>query len=202
MTVVGWSVREAGPSDLDAIVATLSAAFRDDPVMRWAFSHRRGRDRKIRAFFSLMAGEVFLPRARVLVTTNVQGVACWVPPGGWPITPVNAEAFARESRALFGARAGVLARGESVTEAYHPTEPHFYLWGAGVNPSMQSRGIGSSLIRPVLDECDSSGVGAYLEASTIRNVTLYERLGFAVRREIELPKGPSLFLMWRAPRIG
>lgn len=41
---------------------------------------------------------------------------------------------------------------------------------------------------------------AYLESTNPRNVSLYERHGFAVTGSIDLPGGPSLSAMWRDPR--
>jgi hypothetical protein len=39
-----------------------------------------------------------------------------------------------------------------------------------------------------------------LESSSPRNVPLYERLGFDVVNEINLPNGPTMWGMWRPER--
>lgn len=195
-----WTVRDAGPDDLGVVASTMAQAFHDDPVMRWTFPARRGRDRKMVDYFDLMARQLFLPRGRVLMTEDGSGVAFWAPSGALPLVPLDKDAFVRGSHALFGARAAILEQGGMLMERYHPAEPHFYLGGIGVMPSRRGRGIGRSLLMPVLDVCDEQRIGAYLEASTMRNVALYEQLGFRVRRELALPDGPSLFLMWREPQ--
>ena len=41
---------------------------------------------------------------------------------------------------------------------------------------------------------------AYLESSKERNVAYYARHGFRVREELDLPRGPRVWLMWRDPR--
>jgi hypothetical protein len=41
------------------------------------------------------------------------------------------------------------------------------------------------------------GVGAYLESSKQSNVDYYARFGFRVTREVRLPRGPRMWLMWR-----
>ena len=69
-------------------------------------------------------------------------------------------------------------------------------------PELQGHGIGSALLRPVLERCDADGVAAYLEATSSENRRLYERHGFRVVRELPLPAGPSLWAMWREPEAG
>jgi hypothetical protein len=52
----------------------------------------------------------------------------------------------------------------------------------------------------MLVRCDEAGLGAYLESSKPENVPYYQRFGFAVTGQIDLPDGPPLWPMWRAPR--
>ena len=86
-------------------------------------------------------------------------------------------------------------------ERLHPSSPeHLYLATLGVRPPDQGRGLGSLLLAPGLELCDSNGLPAYLEASKEDNVPFYARHGFRVRREIKLPRGPTMYAMWREPR--
>lgn len=89
----------------------------------------------------------------------------------------------------------------SFTESKHPLEPHYYLPALGVEPEWQGGGVGSALMRPILERCDREGFPAYLEASTPRNRALYERHGFELVEEVRVPRGgPPLWRMWREPR--
>jgi GNAT superfamily N-acetyltransferase len=81
----------------------------------------------------------------------------------------------------------------------HPTEPHYYLFLLGTRLEWQGRGLGSSLMAPVLEACDRNRVPAYLEATSERNKQLYLRHGFEVTDEIPLPDGPMMWPMWRSP---
>ena len=80
----------------------------------------------------------------------------------------------------------------NLINSMHPSEPHWYLATLGTDPDFQGKGIGSSLLRPVLDHCDAEGWPAYLESSKERNIPFYFRHGFTVVREVPLPvAGPT-----------
>jgi ribosomal protein S18 acetylase RimI-like enzyme len=87
-------------------------------------------------------------------------------------------------------------------ERLHPKgPPHWYLGVLGTRKKAQGRGVGSSLLAPVLDRCDDEGIPAYLESSKHSNIAFYRRHGFEVTGEIPLPfGGPSVWSMWRDPR--
>ena len=65
---------------------------------------------------------------------------------------------------------------------------------------MRGKGFGNALMRSRLDRCDAEHAPAYLESSNVRNVPFYERHGFEVTAEVQLPDGPIMRPMWRAPR--
>jgi GNAT superfamily N-acetyltransferase len=66
---------------------------------------------------------------------------------------------------------------------------------------MQGRGLGSTLLQPVLARADADRLPCYLETGVARNVTFYERHGFQVVAAGALPRGgPPLWAMVRAPR--
>jgi GNAT superfamily N-acetyltransferase len=125
--------------------------------------------------------------------------ALWLPPGGHPfgladqlrVLPAQLRVFGRHLRRAIGAQRAV--------ERHHPREPHWYLDYIAVAPGGQGRGAGSALLAPMLERCDREGVPAYLESSKERNLAFYARHGFRVAREIELPDGPPIWLMWRDP---
>ena len=70
----------------------------------------------------------------------------------------------------------------------------------GTNPDWQGKGVGSAIIAPVLEHCDRTGERIYLESSKERNIPFYARHGFEVSAEVHIPKGPTVWAMWREPR--
>jgi ribosomal protein S18 acetylase RimI-like enzyme len=190
--------RRTAGKDLPMLVETLVAAFLDDPVMAWCVPDRERRPAILRAFFEI-AVDVNQPYGELYTTDPVPAAgAVWVPPG---CQPAGGEAdhlvtLYIEAAEEYGDR---VVAAMQLMDACHPQEPHDYLWFLGTRPEWQSRGLGSALLREVLDRCDREGRPAYLEASTERNVRLYRRHGFEVADEIPLPDGPTMWPMWREP---
>jgi GNAT superfamily N-acetyltransferase len=85
-------------------------------------------------------------------------------------------------------------------DTHHPREPHWYLQMLGTDPELQGKGIGSALLAQVLERCDRGGQKVYLEASKEKNIPFYARHGFAVSEEMHMPRGPTIWAMWRDPR--
>lgn len=195
--------RPATPADLPGIADALALSFQDDPVMTWIFGEDTERSLKhIRSFFR-HEGARHLRNPYVFTTEGYDGGSYWDPPGKWKTgardfvgmaLPMLRGVNRRIPRALTG-----LGRMDKVHEAQPPD--HYYLAVLGTRPDRQGKGIGSELMRPVLDRCDELGIGAYLESSKERNVPFYRRHGFEVVEEIEFSKGgPTLWAMWRDPR--
>jgi ribosomal protein S18 acetylase RimI-like enzyme len=56
----------------------------------------------------------------------------------------------------------------------------WYLSILGVDPAVQSRGIGARLLEPTLAEARAAGAVSWLETFTDRGVRFYERVGFTL----------------------
>ena len=81
-------------------------------------------------------------------------------------------------------------------ESMKPQEPMWHLEHVGVDPDHQGGGIGSALVRLGLARAAEDGIPAYVEAANPRNVPLYERLGFKVIAEADVPGGgPRIWFM-------
>lgn len=66
--------------------------------------------------------------------------------------------------------------------------PHFYLWGLAVDPDKKAKGIGTALLRPVLQKADAEKLPVYLETHDEKNVAYYQRFGFELIRSVSIPK--------------
>jgi ribosomal protein S18 acetylase RimI-like enzyme len=193
-----WSVQKVTEADLPALSLTLAAAFVDDPFFRWWIPEDTRRTEILPALFRLVA-EVNLSHDELYGAEDLAAGAVWIPPGRQPTEEEMAELVPALAHAT-GEYAERLLHVLELTSQVHPSEPHWHLFFLATRPEWQSRGMGSSLLRAVLDGCDRDGTPAYLEATSEGSKRLYLRHGFVVTGEIPLPDGPPLWCMWRSPR--
>jgi|HubBroStandDraft_1064217.scaffolds.fasta_scaffold304073_2 ribosomal protein S18 acetylase RimI-like enzyme len=195
-------VRRARGEDADAVVSVLARAFDTDPAIGYFLRQDGKRAQAYRQFFHAFFWHMCFPHGEVWMEGEGLGAALWTPPGAFQVgfTLVMRMAPPIISAAGFPRVLGTaLAMGR--VQAIHPKEPHFYLFALGVDPAHQGRGIGSAMLRKVLERCEADGVGAYLEASTTESAKLYARHGFAGADEFRMAKdAPPIWPMWRSPR--
>jgi len=187
-------------AEVPALLSVLRAAFLDDPMFAWMCPDVGQRAGALDQFFGATL-DLAIAKGHAYVTDDLQAAALWAPPEvelyeGPAMERI--EAFFRETVAE---RAELVLTGMLQLFESHPTEPHFYLGVIGTHPSAQGRGLGGQLLRSVLDGCDANGTAAYLESSNIRNVAFYERHGFRITAEVEMPEGPVMRPMWRDPLV-
>jgi ribosomal protein S18 acetylase RimI-like enzyme len=129
------------------------------------------------------------------------GAAYWDPPGHWKTSILDVVTLAPVMVRGIGRRTVKALQGLGRMEKAHGEHPdHYYLAVLGTRPDAQGRGIGSSLMAPVLSKCDAQGLGAYLESSKESNIPFYRRHGFEVVGEVAFPSGPPIWPMWRDPQ--
>lgn len=96
-------------------------------------------------------------------------------------------------------RAGKAMSRESAIKSNYPKEPIYYLWFLGVNTSDQNKGIGSKLLKEIIEDSQRQHKPIYLETSTIKNIPWYEKFGFSIYNELDF--GYKLFLLRREDDI-
>jgi ribosomal protein S18 acetylase RimI-like enzyme len=184
-------VRRAGRGEIPEMAATLARAFAHDPFYSFLAGDAPERNQRMRDGWSgiLRFGSAHL--AETYTTDDHAGVALWIPPGhGGPSIVDSLRMMPAIGRLAGWRRLPKVTSAIGALEArhrHHAPQPHFYLSALGVEPERQGEGVGTALMKPVLERCQADGIPAYLETATARNVLLYERLGFVVVEELTLP---------------
>jgi GNAT superfamily N-acetyltransferase len=189
--------RVTDPDGAAPLGRALALAYASNPLVRWMFTEDLSRPRLEGLFTSLV--EFGLRYGWVYQSADAEGAAIWFPPIGddrfvsdEPAPNVGADT-AEWSSDRRGAALEALG-------AARPTAPHFYLDAVGVVPLRRRHGMASDLLAPVLAECDTKGIGAYLENSDYANGSFYARHGFEQFNSVPMPVGaPPIVSMWRDP---
>ena len=193
-------VAEATEEDVPRLAALLGQALADDPLNRHLVPDDARRARVLPAGFAEQLRRVFLPHGSVLTTADRAGAALWLSPSAQPLSLREQLRMLPGMVRMFGLRgvsAAMRAMGELDRRAPH--EPCWHLSVLGVAPERRRAGVGSALVRPVLERCDRDARPAYLETANPANLALYARHGFTVRDEVALGGGVRVWTMLRAP---
>jgi ribosomal protein S18 acetylase RimI-like enzyme len=171
-------------SQIPAAAVTLAHAFHDDPLMVYAIPDPAERTRLLpdvyarMVRFGVLTGEVYVTAGAI------EGVALWLPPNvKWSRENIEASGM-HETPSIIGNDAyqryrEVVGREWQARER-DMTDPCWYLFLLGVEPSRQRQGLGGALMRPILESADTDHIACYLETENQRNVAFYRRHGFDV----------------------
>ena len=195
-TIQAASTRIATATDETLIVDVIVRAFRSDPVVRWAWPDLHSYLTNFPSFVRVFGGKAFSQGSAYFVDGHA-GAALWLLPN----TSLDEETlYELLQRTVFDDRKADLFTMFEEMDSYHPSEPHWYLPLIGIDPSQQSKGYGSMLMQHVLSQCDRSQIPAYLEATSVKNLSFYQRHGFELLGTIQIGTSPSLFPMLREPQ--
>ncbi len=192
-------VRCARRADRDVALRGTVRAFETDPLLRWLWSDDERYAECAPAFFGLMLDLRLAGGAVWVDDAGLGASSSWNPPGG--IAVAQSEQDRRWAEVGEGWRPDEVRRLQALGDALdplQPAQPTWYLGVLAVDPPHQGRGLGSAVVRTGLAEVDAAGTTAYLETMMPRNVVLYERLGFQVTHQVDLPlSGPRGWVMMR-----
>lgn len=132
---------------------------------------------------------------------TVLATGIWLAPGEYPsgwLESIRTIPHMIGLRSLGREKLQMLSDFDNRAKEHFPKTPCWYLQALGVHPSTQGKGIGSALMRYMLEEIGAHD--CYLETGTPANVRFYERIGFEVlNAEAQLTpnKGPTHWTMMR-----
>jgi len=184
----------------------LARAFVNDPVTVACFRNFSP-ERRVNALFVDFSAEVLLcVRRGYPIQVNEDGkviaAAVIYTPGAYPL-PVW-DQWLLLIKSLLGNGYYDISpwmRWLSEVDQLHPKNAHYYLEYLGVEPELQGKAVGSTILKHLVNKADDEHVGCYLENANPRNVPFYQRFGFQIMSEKEIIGIPAWF-MWRPPGNG
>ena len=175
----------------DQVKAVLKLGFSSDALLRWVFPDANSFLNSFDLWMDEFSKKSFESN-NVFSEENFYGTSLWHPPG-----------FEFDETVLYSTFESIpkdrlenaLKFFEEFSE-YHPDDA-WYLAFISVDPSKQGLGIGSFLLKEALKMVDEKKERAYLEASSPRNKSLYERHGFECIGEVQIGDSPTAYPMIR-----
>ncbi|OON78782.1 GNAT family N-acetyltransferase [Streptomyces tsukubensis] len=197
-----FSCRPASPERQDDIVSVYRQSFGKDPVFQWLFPDEETRPSLIEKYFTVMADHTFAHGGSVLQTKDYGAVSMYFPPDAVEQSDETHEQLLDTVRDKLGEDSDRPVHLLKTLSASHPRDiaPHYYGTFVAARPQHQGGGLGTRLKKALFALADADRAGAYAEASSPRNLALYERLG--QRRlgpALTLPDGPPVFPIYRPP---
>ena len=186
-------------ADRPAVVATIVAAFANDPAFRFFFPDEATFDQHAAAF----AGYLFDRRVRqgtVWIAAGGAVAALWDAPK--PADPSAPAEVAEASRLdLPAAELARIRAYDAAVEAALPTYPHWYLGILATRPDHAGRGLGRRLMAHGVARAHADGLPAVLETMNPSNVDLYVRAGWQVYGETTAPDVPRTWVLVNPPAL-
>jgi ribosomal protein S18 acetylase RimI-like enzyme len=184
----------------------MADAFANDPLWHKVFEGIPDPDRRYQACFEvpvrhcLKYGEVYA------TSRDLEGIAATVPDAladmtFWRMLRSGALACGMRMGTTAGRRMSDLKILSADRVQNMAGKPHVYLLLLGVRTASQGKGLGGSLLRALIEDCDERDLAIYLETETEENVRLYEHFGFELIKKIDLKNlRVPMWEMVRSPR--
>ncbi|MGL4618150.1 MAG: GNAT family N-acetyltransferase [Chroococcidiopsis sp.] len=199
--------------DLSQIAAAseiAAKAFEDDPVFRYSTPDDPELRFQALTWLASKAIAYCIQHKHVYTTSDLQGIAAWLPPGAFSSHPLQLlqmalqlQLYALPSKVGWN-RLGRWLNFLSITEQAHQQDmgdlPHWYLGVMVVHPNFQGQGVGSRLLQPILQQASNEGLACYVITFTEQAVCFYQKNGFEiVRNQKTALNAPPFWALKRNP---
>lgn len=192
-------IADATIGDHDAVIATLAQAFYADPAFCYILRDGTSRERRMTALFKMIAADDAVA-GRVVRSKGDEAAALWRAPGKADSEDAPMIGQLLPMLRIFGLSLPRALRVVEGIDRHRPKGDFWYLHFVGVRSAHRGKGWGGRIIREGLARADAQGLPSWLETATPENVPLYQRLGFVIQREWDVPRGGPHF--WGMMRPG
>ena len=168
------------------IVEILSKAFKDNNSVRFVVKQDASRQRRISRLmeYSLKMCTAF---GEVWLSDDEKSCALILLPDKKKTTIKTILWDLKLAFSVIGlSRVFSVLKREALVKKDHPKIPFCYLWFIGVEPEHQGKGIGSSLLKSIVERFDLVNRPIYLETSVEANLSWYKHFGFGLFNELAI----------------
>jgi ribosomal protein S18 acetylase RimI-like enzyme len=187
-------------SDLNTVAEDLSAAFAKYPLCHWILGKKNNEKTRLK-LFQVLVRDIGYTLGTIYRPTMGGAAAIWIPSENLDAISSCKNLRMMTSLLTTTGIAGfsrLLAMNKAMDRHHPKIEKHSYLFLIGVHPQIQSRGIGSCLLRTGLERVDTQGCSAFLETSAESAISLYRRFRFEISEIYDVCQGaPRTWAMWR-----
>jgi ribosomal protein S18 acetylase RimI-like enzyme len=177
-------MRRAEPKHHKLIIETLAKAFDGNASVNYVVKQGTSREQRIRGLmkYSLSICTAF---GEVWLSDDEKACALILLPDKKKTTFQSILWDLELSLSVIGfGRVATILKREAIIKANHPKGKFCYLWFIGVDPENQGKGIGSTLLKSVIERFDQVDRPIYLETSVETNLTWYKKFGFVIFNEV------------------
>jgi hypothetical protein len=177
---ITWAMIHAQYTDKNTIVKILAEAFDNNLSVNYVVAQDKKRKVRVKRLMEF-SFDICIRFGTALLSDNKKGCALIVHPEKKKID----FRFIRSTFLLIFNCTGFfnikknLSR-ESAIKARHPLVPMNYLWFIGVHPASQNAGIGTGLLREIIELSETSNKMICLETSNPRNLSWYKKFDFEI----------------------
>lgn len=174
---------QAQVEDKKNFVSILSEAFFEDPQLRWMLNgNKKGFENRLKSLFNYLF-ESTLCDGEIYFTKNKKAVAAWQTP---PKFNLSFRLILASIRVIF--ELGIftlikIIKMESIFLKLRDKKNTYYLFLLGVSNEERGKGLSSQLIEFQIEKSKSNGYSLFLETSTEKNISIYQKKGFRVFHE-------------------
>lgn len=159
----------------------LAQGFVDDPMWKFILPKSQSRLQILMAMFEIFINDG-IKRGKVLLASNRQGVIIWYPSQVNIFDDTFTDVEAKINAVAYDFQEfDAIHRLEQIGKKVQPlvpTIPHHEIFWIATVPVFRGKGVGSSLLKPILNDADTQNVGCYLVSSNPNNTGFYEHHGF------------------------
>jgi ribosomal protein S18 acetylase RimI-like enzyme len=190
---------KAGRNDKPLVIDILSNSFEDNQSVNYIVKQDSKRKERIRALMDY-SFEICYMFGVVYLTNDRKGCALVLYPDKKKFSLLSTWLDIKLVLNAIGiTRAGKAMSREGAIKSNYPKEPMYYLWFLGVLNADQNKGVGTQLLKEIIQDSQSQQRPIYLETSTLKNIPWYEKNAFKIYNELDF--GYKLYMLKRDKEI-